>query len=189
MKKEIRKQILAKREALSHEEVLEKSQIIFQKLKKMPLYIHAHNVMVYIDFRKEVKTDQIIGDLLKSGKKVMIPLTVPKTKEMIPSELLNPETELEKTKFGVLEPKEQYIRKRDPNILDLIIVPGVAFSLQGYRIGYGAGYYDRFFSGLEKNIPSIGLAFDLQIVDSFPFEPHDLKVDFILTETQILSCK
>lgn len=189
MKREIRKKILAKREALSHKEILEKSQMIFQKLKKMPLYNHAENVMIYMDFRNEVKTDQIIHDLRESGKKVMIPLTVPKTKEMIPSELLNPEIELEKTKFGVLEPKKQYIRERNPNILDLIIVPCVAFSLQGYRIGYGAGYYDRFFSSLENPIPSVGLAFDLQIIDSFPSEPHDLKVDFILTETQMISCK
>ncbi len=189
MKKQIRKQILSQRETLPDNEVSKKSQIIFQKLKNFTLYKNSENVMVYIDFRNEVKTDLIINDLLLSGKKVFIPVSIPKTKEILLSEIIDPKKELEKGTYGVLEPKEIYIRERDPKILDLIVVPGVAFSRQGYRIGYGAGYYDRFFSSIKKRIPSVGLAFDMQIIDSFTPDPHDHSLDYIITETQIISVK
>lgn len=189
MKKNIRDEILKKRKELSLDRINSKSQNIFHQLSTLDIYKKAKIVMVYIDFRNEVKTHFIIEDLLKSNKNVIIPISVPETKEMILSQLLNPKEELIKGTYGILEPKEEYIRKVDPAILDLIIMPGVAFDKRGYRVGYGGGYYDRFLDKLSKATPSIALSFDLQIVDKVPNDCFDYPVDTIITETQILTCK
>jgi 5-formyltetrahydrofolate cyclo-ligase len=189
MKNKIRQEILEKRKLLSDEMISLKSKKIFHSLKTLPLYKNAKNVMVYIDFRNEVKTNLIIEDLLRSNKNVILPISVPKTKEMILSKLLDPKEELTKGTYGILEPKKEYIRKVNTDILDLIIVPGVVFDREGYRIGYGGGYYDRFLDKLSKDIPSIGLAFDLQIIHQVPNDSFDCPVDFVITETQIFSCK
>ncbi|QZY55788.1 5-formyltetrahydrofolate cyclo-ligase [Crassaminicella profunda] len=188
-KKKIRQKILESRKSLSNEMICLKSTNIFHKLKTLDLYKNAKNIMIYMDFRNEVKTHLIIKDLLSSNKNVILPISVPKTKEMILSKLLDPKEELTKGTYGILEPKKEYIRKVNKAILDLIIVPGVAFDREGYRIGYGGGYYDRFLDKLSKDIPSIGLAFDLQIIDQVPNDSFDYPVDFIITETQIFSCK
>lgn len=188
MKKQLRSQILNKRKDLDVDIVAAKSVKIFELLRSMNLYQSAKNVMVYIDFRNEVKTNHIINDLLSKDKKVVIPISVPKTREMILSQLLNPEKELTKGTYGILEPKKEYIREVNPETIDLILVPGVAFDEKGYRLGYGGGYYDRFLDKLTKNTPSIALAFDVQIIEKVPTDIHDHPVDSIVTESRIISC-
>lgn len=189
MKKNIRQQVLNARKQLASQTQTEKSKMIFNRLREFDPYKTAKNIMVYIDFRNEVKTDFIIDDLIASNKKVIIPICVPKTKDLILSQLLDPAKELAEGTFGVLEPKKEYIRKVDPASIDLVIVPGVAFDRQGYRIGYGAGYYDRFFQKLPKPVPSVAIAFDLQIIDKVPADDFDYPVDYIITETETITCK
>ncbi|AOT73234.1 5-formyltetrahydrofolate cyclo-ligase [Geosporobacter ferrireducens] len=185
----MRKEILHHRGMLSEGEILEKSKSIFHRLKNFLPYKEAQNVMVYIDFRSEVKTDGIVQDLIAGHKKAIVPICVPKTREMILSHLKNPAKELAEGTFGVFEPKEEYIRSVDASEIDLVIVPGVAFDRKGYRIGYGGGYYDRFFEKLSKRIPTVALAFDLQIVEAVPAESFDQAVDYIITESELIECK
>ncbi|QXM05333.1 5-formyltetrahydrofolate cyclo-ligase [Crassaminicella indica] len=189
MKKKLRQEILQKRKSLSEEIIYSRSEAIFHKLKLFNLYKNAKNIMVYISFRNEVNTSLIIEDLLRSNKNVIIPISIPKTKELILSKLLDPKKELKEGSYGILEPKEEYIRKVDKELLDLILVPGVAFDKRGYRIGYGGGYYDRFLDKLSTNVPAIALAFDFQIVDKIPNDAFDYPVDYIITETQLIQCK
>ncbi len=189
MKIQIRKEKLDMRKALAPVDIEKKSFNIFLQLKKFPLVQKAKNISVYVDFRNEVKTDQIIRYFLTAGKNVMVPISIPSTKEMLFSQIIDPENDLIPGNYGILEPKQDATRIINPNNLDLILVPGVAFDPHGYRIGYGGGYYDRFFSKQTKKIPSIALAFDLQIVEQLPKEPFDHPVDYILTETRIITCK
>ncbi|MDF2546417.1 MAG: 5-formyltetrahydrofolate cyclo-ligase [Anaerosolibacter sp.] len=189
MKNQIRKEKLNMRSTLTDEELQQKSFNIFQKLKNFPLVQEAKNISVYVDFRNEVKTDQIIQHFLSVGKKVMVPISIPSTKQLLFSQLIDPEKDLIPGNYGILEPRQDAIRIVDPDCLDLILVPGVAFDLQGYRIGYGGGYYDRFFSQQKKRISAIALAFDLQIAEALPSEPFDHPVDYIITETRIITCK
>ncbi|MBF8983376.1 5-formyltetrahydrofolate cyclo-ligase [Lutibacter sp. B2] len=188
VKKQLRSEILNERKNLPIPIVSEKSGKISELLKSMNLYKNAQSVMVYIDFRNEVKTNDIINDLLSKNKRVVIPISIPETREMILSQLLNPGKELTKGTYGILEPKKEYIREVNPETIDLILVPGVAFDEEGYRLGYGGGYYDRFLDKLTKNIPSIALAFDLQIMEKVPRDVHDHAVDSIVTESRIISC-
>ncbi|WP_053955332.1 5-formyltetrahydrofolate cyclo-ligase [Inediibacterium massiliense] len=189
MKENIRKNILKKRKDLSVEEVTQKSSEIFKHLKSLSIYNNAKNVMVYMDFRNEVKTDKIIEDLLSQNKKVILPISIKETKQLLLSELKDPQKELYVSTYGILEPKENFIREVDPKTIDLVLVPGVAFDRFGFRIGYGAGYYDRFFQRIHHPIISIGLAFDLQIIDKVPTHPLDYPLDYILTEKEIITCK
>lgn len=186
LKKEIRENILRKRGELPESVIKEKSLTIFNTLRNTEFYKNANNILVYITFREEVLTEPIIADLLSTGKRVFIPLTVHKTKELIVSELKDPEKDLEIGNFGVMEPTKEATRPVDPSILDLVIVPGVAFDKEGYRIGYGAGYYDRFLPKLPEKTATIALAFEMQLIDKVPTDHHDFAIEHIITEKQYI---
>lgn len=190
MKKEIRETILQEKIKFSKAIVKEKSLAIFDTLKETNFYKNANNIMVYITLENEneVPTEPIIDDLLNKGKRIFIPLTVHKTKELIVSELKNVEKDLKVGNFGVMEPKKETTRPVDPSILDIVIVPGVVFDKKGYRIGHGAGYYDRFLPGLSKKTTTVSLAFDMQLIDKVPTERHDIAVEYIITEKQFIKC-
>jgi len=189
LKKEIRKHILELKDTLSTEVIKDKSNTIFKQLNETEFYNKANNVMLYVSFGSEVMTKPIIDDLLSKGKRVFIPVTVPKTKALIVSELKNYEDDLVVGHFGVLEPKEEALRPVEPNILDLVIVPGVAFDKSGYRIGYGGGYYDRFIPRLREETTTVSLAFDMQLIDKIPTSQYDMAVEYIITEDQFIKCK
>jgi 5-formyltetrahydrofolate cyclo-ligase len=94
--------------------------------------------------------------------------------------------------YGILEPKMEKDREVDPAQLDIIIVPGVAFDRKGFRIGFGKGFYDRFLETYRDSLGReskqsfcIGLAFEMQIVDSLPRDAYDEKVDLVITEDNI----
>ena len=106
---------------------------------------------------------------------------VSNSRTLLPSKLLNLNSEVEQTKFGVLEPKPEFRRPFPPDEIELVIVPGLAFDPKGYRIGYGAGYYDRFLPECKKAL-FIAIAYEMQIVeDTFP-SSWDVPVDGIITE-------
>ena len=96
---------------------------------------------------------------------------------------------LEPKTFGIMEPKELYIREFSYKKLDLVIIPGIVLDKKGHRIGYGHGYYDRFLKTLNKDVKKIGLAFELQVVDEIPEEEHDVPVDIVVTEKRVLKCE
>jgi 5-formyltetrahydrofolate cyclo-ligase len=85
--------------------------------------------------------------------------------------------------FGVREPAPNLAHAVSPDEIDLILVPGVAFTADGARLGRGGGYYDRLLASLQGHICKIGVCFDLQILAQLPIEPHDQHVDFLATES------
>lgn len=186
MKKETRKRMIKVRESLSEKEVVINSMAVFNTLKSFKAYKRANSVMLYISFRNEIKTRDIINDLLSKGKRVFIPVTINDTKELIVSELLNYEEDLQVGNFGVLEPKSEALRPTDPNQLDLVLVPGVAFDERGYRIGFGAGYYDRFLPKLREGAITIALAHEIQMVDKIENDQYDIPVDYVLTDKRLI---
>ncbi len=187
-KKEIRISMLEKRSLLSKNEMITKSNAIANHLYNTTFYNNSNFIMTYIDFRKEVITKDIIEYSLKKGKHICVPITIPKTRELMVSEIKNFEKELELGCYNILTPKKEYIRKIDPKTLDLILVPGAAFDKNGYRIGYGGGYYDRFFNKLCHNTLKIGLAYQMQIINNIPNDTYDKPVDYIITENGLIKC-
>ncbi len=186
-KKSLRKKTLQKRGQLSTETIIKYSDIIAYKLYKMDFYKEANTIMSFISFDSEVNTHEIIKNSLKQGKSIVVPVTIPETKEMKVSHVLD-FSELEIGYYNILTPKKEYLRFVSPNNIDLILVPGVTFDRNGYRVGYGGGYYDRFFSKLNKEVTKIGLAYDLQITDEVPRDSFDIPVDLIITEKEIINC-
>ena len=189
LKKEIRKKMIQQRKALNSKDLSDKSLAIFRQLQGLETYKNATNLMTYVPFQDEIHTTLLIEDFLERNLQVFIPVTKPKEKQIIISELLDLEKDLEVGHFGVLEPKAYAFRPKDPKILDLVIVPGLAFTKSGYRIGFGGGYYDRFLPTLKHKPATIALAMDFQIVDSLPINDYDIPVDMIVTESQIIECK
>ena len=186
MKHSLRQQILEKRDCLSKEEVTEKSQKIIENLKATKEYRTSSSILFYVSFNNEVSTVELIKELLKNKeKKVLVPY-VEKNNPLLQLSELKSFDELEPKTFNILEPKDELIRKFDPNKLDLILIPGIAFDLAGHRIGYGYGYYDRFLKKLKSNAKKIGLAFDFQVVEKIAESPHDIPVDYIITEKRII---
>ncbi|MCD5402084.1 5-formyltetrahydrofolate cyclo-ligase [candidate division NPL-UPA2 bacterium] len=183
-KKSIRKEILVKRNGLSEEAVREKSQRIKKKLFELLEFKKAKTVMFYVAKDKEARTEEIIRESLKMGKRVAVPISKVKERDLIPS-LLTAYGELVPGAYGILEPGEECRQPVPLESLELIIVPGVAFDRQGNRLGFGGGFYDNFLGKVPANIPRLGLAFELQLVEELPGGENDIPVDGIVTEERI----
>jgi 5-formyltetrahydrofolate cyclo-ligase len=188
-KKELlRHEMLAKRDALSAEERLGKSSEIVNRLLKQPDIIKAKNIFTYVSFRSEVNTHGMIDSFLDQGKAVSVPFTDMNKKMIIPSIIKSVKNDLVPGTFGISEPVAEKLCPMLDGDIDIVIMPGAAFSDKGCRIGYGGGFYDRFLQ--KKSISSYALAFDFQIIDEVPFSPeYDVKVDYIVTEKRIIETK
>ncbi len=188
MKDVIRKQILGIRNKLSDNEVNSLSDSIFLNLRKNNFLNSSSHVMVYLDFKHEVKTDAIIKYFLERSKKVYIPICIPETHELCISRITSLE-ELQSGHFGIREPMLQHIRLSDSSLIDLVLVPGVAFDKVGNRAGFGAGYYDRFMKRLKPEAVKAALSYSFQVVDLVPSDEYDIPVDYIVTEKGTIKCK
>lgn len=182
-KKVLRESILNLRMNLTEAEVKDKSDKIFKQLKNLELMDESQNILLYMDFRNEVRTQGIIDYLVGQGKNIYLPRVIFKEREMRAYLYDGLET-LEKSKYGILEPSID-AKALELSSLDLIIAPGLAFSSSGYRLGYGGGYYDKFLEKLGREVPVIALAFELQMLDDLPVERHDRIVSKIVTEKQV----
>lgn len=185
----IRKKLIDLREKLSPAEVAEKSTRIAEKLFKLNCYINSKTLMGYMNFRNEVITEHILEESLKKGKRVVIPridITDDGTKGIVPYEIKDIENDVERGTFGVREPDRRIAVKVNPEDIDLIIIPGVGFDARGYRIGFGAGYYDRFLKKISPHCHKVALAFEFQVLEKLPEEEHDIPVDIIITEKRIM---
>jgi 5-formyltetrahydrofolate cyclo-ligase len=139
-------------------------------------------------FRSEMDVTPVMEWCWKQGIHVVVPKVVQSTSQM-KLYYINNYDDVELGAYGIREPKESNSELTDLSLVDVILVPGVAFDRQGGRLGMGGGYYDRFMDKLLllENMPScIALCFQSQVVDHVPSEPHDLRVDVILTEKGIL---
>ena len=187
-KEKVRKEVLAERKAISMEDLVVKSDSIKEKLLSTEFYKNSNTIMAYIDFRNEVLTEKIIKTAIADGKRVVIPISVVETRQLILSEIINYDFELEAGAYGILEPKPEYIREVDPKLVDLVLIPGVAFDERGFRVGYGAGYYDRFLERVRPDTSKIALSLELQMVDYAHEDSHDVPVDIVLTEDRVIKC-
>lgn len=187
MKDLVRKQILSIRNGLTADEVYRLSKNIFLKLKENSFFKSAAHVMVYLDFKNEVKTDFVINHCLELGKKIYIPICIPETHELCISRMTDLK-ELETGLYGIREPKTEYIRLSESKLIDLVIVPGVSFDVSGNRIGFGAGYYDRFMKRLRHDAVKAALAYSFQVTDAIPSDKYDIPMDYIITEKGTISC-
>ena len=183
-KKVLRKRILEIRDSLDNKEKELMDNIIFNKLINTDLYMKANNIFIYLNFGSEVETKKIINKALEDKKEVYIPKIYKEDKSM-KAIRLSSFNDLKENSMGILEPisDTDFIEKER---IDLIIVPGVAFDFKGNRVGYGGGYYDRYLKAIEKNSNKLVLAYEFQIIDFIEAEAHDIKFDYIITNTKFI---
>ena len=189
-KKELRRKILALRDALPLEERKKKSKSIHSRLFSLPEFIASRTVAFFVSFRSEVFTEIMIRDALSLGKAVVVPITDITNKKINLSRIIDYPTDLSPGTWGILEPKPDHVRLIAPEEVDLVITPGAVFNYKGWRIGYGGGFYDGLLKSLPSRKPSVALAFELQVVEDVPIErTHDQPVDIIITEERVIRCK
>jgi phosphoribosylglycinamide formyltransferase-1 len=186
MKEEIRKEMLLKRQ-FHHSSGGHIHCIgIMDRFLRLPQFNSSKRILLYASKESEVHTEGIIQSALSLGKKVCLPVTLRESKSLEIYEIKSLE-ELVPGAFGILEPQRLAERKIQPPEVDLVVVPGVSFDRRGHRIGYGMGYYDSLLSKMKA--VKIGLAYDMQLVPHVPNEPHDVAVDFIVTENELIACQ
>ena len=185
-KKELRRKIIGLRDQLSPEQRTEKSSRIAENLYNLPAYRDAQVIMFFISFGSEVDTRLMVEETIRRGKTALAPKALPKTRELIPSEILDWDDDLAPGAYNIPEPRQDRLRPYAPESIDLLLVPGVAFDQKGNRLGYGGGYYDRFFSLLKPETPLVAMVFDLQIQPQVPVEEWDRRVDCVITEERVI---
>jgi 5-formyltetrahydrofolate cyclo-ligase len=185
MKRDIRKEILKKRDEISPDIKSVKNALIKERLFTLSEFISAKTVFFYASFRSEVETLSMIKESLKMGKSVVLPKVDRKRHRLILYEIKDV-SELSPGYMGIPEPSLSDDRLVDLDDIDLVIIPGAAFDYSGNRLGYGGGYYDILLSESKKKIPIIALAYEEQLVDSIPSETHDVKVDMIVTDKRVI---
>lgn len=175
MKAELRKQVLQEMKAIPRQQKQFIDQTLTERLLQHPFYQEAKVIASYLSFPHEFQTQELIEQALKDGKKVLIPKTYPKGR--MDFVVYDPQ-QLVKTSFGLLEPQGD-LEVVDASQIDLVHVPGLAFTTEGYRIGYGGGYYDRYLEHFPGH--TLSTIYPCQVQDFIP-ENHDIPVQEVLID-------
>ena len=177
----VRTETLHRRDALTSEERTRLSRRIADSTAHWIQREGFGSLMLYLNMRSEVETAGLLEGLLNSGKQVCAPVVDTEQLELVPRQIRNLKTELVPHPYGMLEPNAA-CPIFPTESLQLIVVPGIAFDRNGYRLGYGKGFYDRFLMKCPHTV-AIGLAYQIQLVeDTFP-QRWDVPVQHIFTET------
>ena len=177
-KSDIRRKTIQERLLMSEEEVLEKSRMITKMVLGLQEYQRADTIFCYVDFRKEVRTREIIEESWCRKKTVAVPKV---EGDVMKFYQVKQWSDLKAGYMGILEPEESCEEICAENRNSLMIMPGVAFDEKRNRIGYGGGYYDKYLSQ-TGDIYKVAVAFEHQVYQELPCEEHDLRPDIIVTE-------
>ncbi|WP_099204264.1 5-formyltetrahydrofolate cyclo-ligase [Scatolibacter rhodanostii] len=183
-KVELRKILRAKRKNIEFK--LEKDRAIAKAFTELPAYQNAEQIFLYMSKQEEVDTEWIWNCAMKDGKEVLSPYCPPNSAEM-QFYLVTDKSKLVKSEFGVLEPNPAQAEQKPVKETSICIVPGLSFTEEGFRLGYGKGYYDRFLA-LHK-IFSIGFCYDELLSDSLPVNTFDQRVNMVLTDKKVMTVK
>jgi 5-formyltetrahydrofolate cyclo-ligase len=190
IKEDLREKYFDIRQNLSDQFLEEKSKIITDKLDKYVQEKQFNNIMIFVSFRNEINTHPLIKKWLKEkDKNIFVPYIDNNLDKMKISKIEDFHQDLSPGVFDILEPVKELQKDDSANYLDLIVVPGLIFSKQGYRIGYGGGYYDMFLNDTEPEVKKIGIVFSRFIVNELPVDDHDIPVDLIITEEDIIKAE
>ena len=140
--------------------------------------------MVYLSTQSEVKTAAIINHLADNGTGIFVPCL---DNGVITPVKYTRGCRLSKGAFKIKEPVKK-IKPKTPKCIEMVVVPGIAFDPRGNRVGFGKGFFDRFLKKLGPSSIKVALAFEKQIVKAVPSQPHDVRMNYIITEDRIINC-
>ena len=177
----MREKYKAMRDAMHRAEIMDKSIAITDRLIGSDVYKQAEWIFTYVNYGSEVETIPLIETALKQGKKVAVPiLNDPRHNKMVFSEIEST-ADICEVRYGIMEPKYDDAKVVTPNKKTLVIVPGIAFDVNGYRLGSGGGYYDRYLADYDV-FANYGLSYEQQIVDRILIDGYDVRMDGLFTE-------
>lgn len=187
-KKVMRARLLAARDALTPALHEKHSAKIAAKLCALPAFASAQTVAAYVSFGSEFETSAFLEMVLSGGKRLLLPRINKAQRQMQFHAVTNLQENLLTGVWGIREPDPSCCPLVGLETVDLILVPGVAFTPRCERLGYGGGFYDAAMGSVRAGATSVAAAFALQIVETIPLEPHDRKVDMVVSETGTRPC-
>ena len=182
-KENLRSALKKKRDGLNKELRLKKSEKIVNFLRNINEFKQSKTIFCYVSYESEVETFSLINYILESDTDLFVPKIISRTKMIAVK--LDDIANLEFDDIGILTPKSNKILSEK---VDTVITPGIGFTKKGGRLGYGRGYYDRWFS-INEVKTKIGIAFEEQVVMNLPLEKTDINMDIIITEKEIIKQK
>ncbi|MCE1225384.1 MAG: 5-formyltetrahydrofolate cyclo-ligase [Geobacteraceae bacterium] len=181
-KKALRRDLLARRRAMDQATWHTASASAQQRLADLELFQRAACIALYSPIQQEVDTELLFATARSAGKQVLYPLVCGNNLQF---REVTETGQRASGAFGILEPC-RFGEEHSLASADLIVVPGVAFDLQGHRIGFGKGYYDRCLSQLPKHGTLVGLCHDFQLLEQVPAERHDIRMQYVVTDKRIV---
>lgn len=185
-KRDYRKQVQQQLAHMTYQTYRKRSLNLAEKLLQEPSIQQANTIAITLSNQPEVDTTLIIEQLWKLNKQVAIPKCHPADRSM-QFYIIDSFAQTERAFKNILEPIPELTEAIGKDAIDVIVVPGVVFDREGYRIGFGGGYYDRFLLGFDGK--RIALAFEEQLLNSIPKESHDLPVHILLTDSERIICE
>lgn len=177
----IRSKMIAKRSAMPASQAKELSRKICSRVTGIPAIKDSESIGIYISFRNEVLAEMLLASLTAMGKKVFAPVVL--NNDRMEFVRLKSLKDTKTGRAGMREPVPKVFAREGS--IGVFVVPGVAFDLRGFRVGWGRGHYDRFLSD-NGGTAKIGVAYDFQIVGKIDAKPHDVRMDFVATERRLL---
>jgi 5-formyltetrahydrofolate cyclo-ligase len=181
-KEALRRELAGRLDRLAPADSARAAARVAERVLGLPELAGARRVLSCLSFGSELDTVRLIDRLRADGRQVHLPRADPRDRRLHVHPYPCP---LETLRFGLRQPTRAAVELDEPTLvesIDLVLVLGLAFDRRGYRLGYGGGYFDRFFA--RHPIPGVGLAFDFQIVDRLPIEEHDLPMAVVVTESE-----
>ncbi len=191
-KRQIRKRILTAREQLSPDMRAAYNSTLTGYLLHLPEYQQSETVLGYMNFGSEYASELWVAQVLAEGKRLVLPKVNRHTNTLDLYQVNDLENQLETGLWGIREPVvERCKRLNEINEVEFALLPGIAFSRDGARLGYGGGFYDKLLAHLnELHRPALAAAaFGLQVVTQIPQEATDVKIEWIVTETETIDCR
>lgn len=188
-KRELRKAMVKRILALDPADRRDQEATLAARFQELPGFDAAGSVLLYVTaFPEEIATRSMLELALARGKRLVCPRVDRVQRRLRLFLVRDLQTDFQRGMLGIPEPRDG-CPEVEPDRVDWVLVPGLAFDRRGYRIGRGAGHYDRLLPTLRADVPRWALAFDCQMVDTLPDEPHDVPLDGVVTPRLTIACK
>jgi 5-formyltetrahydrofolate cyclo-ligase len=189
LKQALRQRIIAAREQLPAVERLHLSRAVIESVCDLAAYRQAHTVLGYLNFGAELASEPWVQRALADGKRVLLPRVNRASKHLDLYQVRDLHHDVAPGLWGIREPlEERCIKEEALGTVDFILLPGVAFTREGARLGYGGGFYDKLLTRMPHRPALVAGAFSLQVVQEIPQESTDRKVEWLVTECETIHC-
>lgn len=188
-KQALRQSIIAAREKLPVAERLRLSRAIVESTRNLPVYRQARTVLGYLNFGAELVAELWVRQALADGKQVLLPRVNRASRHLDLYRVQDLEHDVAPGSWGIREPvAERCIKEEALGTVEFLLLPGVAFTREGARLGYGGGFYDKLLAQMPHRPALVAGAFALQVVQEIPQESTDRNVEWLVTEAEMIRC-